>query len=62
MAKYSMSIRVPDGDKRFLDALVYITGEQQVDVLMAGMRLYFDSLPIDVREKILQAEEIKKTE
>ena len=60
MAKQHMSIRMTEADKRLLDAVVYVTGEQQIDVLVSGLHLYMESLSDEQQEKIKQAVEIRK--
>ena len=60
MAKQHMSIRMAEDDKRLLDAVVYVTGAQQIDVLVSGLHLYMESLSEDQQEKIQQAVDIRK--
>ena len=60
MVKQHMSIRMAADDKRLLDAVVYVTGNQQIDVLVSGLHLYMESLDAEQQEKIKQAIEIRK--
>lgn len=60
MAKTPMSVRMPEEDKRLIDAISYVLGIQQVDVLTRGLRMYFDSLSQEDQDKIKKAEELKK--
>ena len=60
MAKQHMSIRMSEDDKRLLDAVVYVTGTQQIDVLVSGLHLYTENLSEGEQEKIRQAIEIRK--
>ena len=55
-----MSVRMPEEDKRLIDAISYVLGIQQVDVLTRGLRMYFDSLSREDQDKVKKAEELKK--
>lgn len=60
MAKAPMSIRLPQEKKDLLDAIAYVLGVAQVDVIEHGIDLYYESLPDEDKIKITQAKYLKK--